>query len=461
MLGLGTAIALYHLDEQIKPRYREGIEDTLVETANTLAALVSESKDEEAAFRALLGAQQRVLDAQIYKVKKTTIELRVYVTDERGIVRFHSYDSKIVGSDYSKWRDVALTLQGKYGARTTRDDPLDPDSTVLYIGAPIMKNGKMVGVLSVGKPQRTVHLFISRTKNTIVTESLLGAVFLLMVGWIISLAISRPIGDLRAYANQVAAGGDPKLPNSYIEEVHGLGKAFALMRESLEGKKYIERYIQNLTHELKSPTTAIRGAAELLLEDLQATDRSRFTRNILVESKRLEEILSRLLELESLGHRTEIHREQISLSAVIKDVIESCAVLAQEKGISIAVKEEISCTIEGDSLLLRQALINLLTNAVEFSSNGQSVKISSRFQDENLLIDVSDEGVGIPDYALNRVGERFFSLPRPDTGKKGTGLGVAFTRRVAELHGGTLSYCSNKPSGTIATFALSSAYVLL
>ena len=96
------------------------------------------------------GARQFV--AQIYSKTKTSLDLHVYVTDANGIVVFDSRDGRAEGQDYSQWRDVYLTLRGKYGARSTKEDPNDPASSVLYVAAPIMHGQSIAGVLTEPTP---------------------------------------------------------------------------------------------------------------------------------------------------------------------------------------------------------------------------------------------------------------------------------------------------------------------
>lgn len=95
--------------------------------------------------------------------------------DSRGIVVFDSYNQQSVGSDNSTWRNIALTLRGDYGARTTRDNPDDPDSTVLYVSAPVFARGQLVGVLTLGKPTKSANYFIGLLRTRIVKSTFYGS----------------------------------------------------------------------------------------------------------------------------------------------------------------------------------------------------------------------------------------------------------------------------------------------
>ena len=110
--------------------------------------------------------------------------------------------------------------------------------------------------------------------------------------------------------------------------------------------------------------------------------------------------------------------------------------------------------MRGERLLLREALVNLLHNAIDFSPHGGEVKLSARATDGHVEFAIEDAGPGVPEYALPRVFERFYSLPRPDSPRKSTGLGLALVREIAHLHGGEASLTNRASRGALATFSV-------
>jgi two-component system sensor histidine kinase CreC len=111
-------------------------------------------------------------------------------------------------------------------------------------------------------------------------------------------------------------------------------------------------------------------------------------------------------------------------------------------------------TVEGNSFLLHQALENLIRNAIEFSPKGGTVTVSAAVEPGGVTVAVTDEGPGIPEYALGRIFERFYSLGRPDTGRKSTGLGLNFVREVAKSHGGKVRVANRPEGGAVAELIL-------
>ncbi len=104
--------------------------------------------------------------------------------------------------------------------------------------------------------------------------------------------------------------------------------------------------------------------------------------------------------------------------------------------------------------MIEQALLNLLQNAIDFSPEYGIIQIVGDQKKENYEVRISDQGPGIPDYALSRIFDKFYSLPRPDSGKKSTGLGLSFVKEVALLHGGNVTLENITPKGGRSLFTL-------
>ncbi|CAB1083679.1 Two-component response regulator CreC [Olavius algarvensis Delta 1 endosymbiont] len=214
------------LDNQ-RTRYLEGVEEPLVDQANIMASLVGremESKRFNPAnwFTAFEQMHARPISARIYSLAKTGVDMRVYITDDKGKLLFDSLDQGNVGKDYADWRDVRLTLAGKYGARTTQDVADDPASKVLYVAAPILVGGRIAGVLSVGKPTTSINTFLRNAKPQIFKVGLLAMVAAVVLSYLVSIWLTRPIKRLTQYANKVRHGRRvdfPKLGRGDIGEM--------------------------------------------------------------------------------------------------------------------------------------------------------------------------------------------------------------------------------------------------
>ena len=219
------------------------------------------------------------------------------------------------------------------------------------------------------------------------------------------------------------------------------------MRDKLEGKQYVEQLMHTLAHELKSPIAAIQGSAELLSEDMPAADRQKFLANIIEQNLRQKQLIDKLLALIKIEKQQALENvETIDIAILLKQVEQDAATAMHAKGLQLDALIG-NTTIRGDSLLLRQALGNLLDNAIAFAPQGSRLLLST-YQENGLCnVSITDSGPGIPTYAMPRIFDRFYSLARPDA-PKSTGLGLPFVHEVALLHGGSVSINNRKEDGT-------------
>ncbi|QKE64821.1 two-component system sensor histidine kinase CreC [Aquipseudomonas campi] len=457
-VGLAGWFVLSTVMDEIRPGVRQSTEETLVDTANLLAEILRDEVKAgslgQSRLPALLKAYgQRQPQAQIWGVEKSAVNHRIYVTDAQGIVLLDSSGAAL-GQDYSRWNDVYLTLQGQYGARSTREDPADEDSSVMYVAAPIKDGEQIIGVVSVAKPNKSLQPYIERSQRRL---GWLGAgliVLGLLIGGVLSWWLSGSLRKLTRYAQAVSQGQRAELPALRGGELTQLATAVQKMRTELEGKDYVERYVHTLTHELKSPLAAIRGAAELLEGEMPAEQRQRFVANIASEGARLQQLIERLLNLALVEQRQGLEeRVPVLLHELVEELRQSQAARIEAAGLQVENLIDTGLSVSGERFLLRQALANLLDNALDFTPPGGLLRFSAEVKGDAVQLSLFNQGEAIPDYALPRLSERFYSLPRPSSGRKSTGLGLNFVQEVAGLHGGSLQV-GNVPGGVQALLRL-------
>jgi two-component system, OmpR family, sensor histidine kinase CreC len=445
--------------DRVERQYLEAAEEPMVDFANFLAELASDRWDEAKAVpsisEALKRARARHFEAKIYEVVKSRVDMHVAITDLDGTVLYDSIHPERIGK-YHNSRDVRLTLAGSYGARMSRSDPDDPLSFVMYVAAPIKdKDGKLLGVLSLAKPQLNLLVFIEQTKNRVKAFAIGGAIVALLLAILLARWIAEPLRELTRHAEAVASGARPVAPRLPGHHLKRLGEMMEEMRDTLEGKRHVETYVRNLTHEMKSPVAAIRGAVELLNGTPTESQREKLLANIESESRRLELLGDQLLALANLESRKQLdHSEEIDLKVLIRRTVDSKTPNAQNHGIEIQVDALADVQLHGDATLIELAIANLLQNAIDFSENGSVITVRIYCSDNDALIEILDQGIGLPEFAFDRAFDRFFSMPRPRTGHKSSGLGLCFVRETAQLHGGEITLGPNQPTGTIATLRL-------
>lgn len=457
--ALGFAVLMAFILKEVRPRYVESMRRTLADTAALLAVMLEEDlgrkpeADLAETWRGNLGALERASGA-----------LRVYVTDTHGIVAFDSAGGAAVGSDYTRRPEVIAYFKNKYEVA----DNVDLVDGELRVTAPIRRDGVVVGLVGVGRPLSSVTQAILRARLRLVAGGLAVALFMAGAGWWIAAKLTHSLERLTAYAEAVRDGRTAQPPASRASEVAALGRAFEEMRLALEGKLYVERYTQALAHEVKAPLSAIRGAAELLQEDLPPEERAKFLSHLRTESGRIQLIVDRMLHLAALEARRGLEgAECVVMSDVVKEAVEALRPVWLGRGLEVRVRTTDAeaghgVRVRGEAFLLTQAVVNLVQNAIEFSPPGGvvEVRVEASVDDSNgrenqaVRLVVEDNGPGVPDFAQGRIFERFYSLPRPLNGRKSTGLGLSFVREIAALHGGGVEVGNRAERGTRAVLTL-------
>jgi two-component system sensor histidine kinase CreC len=459
---LAVAFLLYRFVAEIDPRYRESAEDSLVETAHVLAALAQQDlvdgKIDVARLRPVFReVYARKFDAHVYSVHKTRVEMRVYVTDAKGWVLFDSA-GRDEGQNFSLWRDVALTLEGRYGARTTLAVPDREETAEMYVGAPILAGERIVGVVTVGRPVESFGRYRDYSRQRMIAIGVTSAVAFALLMLLVSAWLVTPEGMFTEFVR--FARSEPRIrPSRLWRRARTLMRtSYGEVRAALAGREYVAEYVQALTHELKSPLSAIRGAAELLQEPLPEAERVRFAGNVARETRRIQTLIERLLDLAAVERRRGLEaRTTMPVASIVDEAVQAARAEGRRTDVTVDNAGGPDVSVDGDRVLLLSALVNLLDNAIDFSPAGGVVTVAWSADARDVTLVVGDRGPGIPDYARTRVFERFYSLARPGTGKKGTGLGLPFVREVASLHDGSVRL-DTRPDGdgpgTLATLVL-------
>jgi len=267
-------------------------------------------------------------------------------------------------------------------------------------------------------------------------------------------AISEPIERLTRAAEAIARGHRQRnLPTPSGREVRRLTAAFDSMLRELEDRNYIERFVADLSHELKNPVSAIRAATEVLTEgaidDEQARDR--FLNRIDEASKRLEILLNDLLMLARLEARgLGPTQRPLILDDLIRQATRGLSAQIEAKALTLKLELQ-PIEVSADAQWLQRAVENLLANGIRYSPPEGTIHLSTQLRDGFVTIRVLDQGPGVAGHIKEQVFERFVTDKRsPDQ----TGLGLAIVRSVAELHGGTARLLDETAQGTCFEFSI-------
>jgi len=209
------------------------------------------------------------------------------------------------------------------------------------------------------------------------------------------------------------------------------------------------QFVANVSHELKTPLTSIKGFAETLKDVEDQQIREKFLNIINDEAERLTRLINDILTLSHI----EQHREEVFETVNVKDVISDVYYLmkntAESKNISLSIGSDKSIQIIGDSDKFKQMLINLVDNAIKYSENGDSVYMGYEQKDDMCVIWVEDTGAGIPEKHIARLFERFYRVDKARSrAKGGTGLGLAIVKHIVLSFGGSIEVKSSVGEGS-------------
>lgn len=229
------------------------------------------------------------------------------------------------------------------------------------------------------------------------------------------------------------------------------------LRKSESDKARYQQAIHFVTHEMRSPLTAIQGSSELMGRyNLSEEKRKQMAQMINSESKRLARMIQTFLDIERLtdGH-TEIKSEPFELAAVVDVCLDRVRPLAERKQIAIVTETLPAATIQGDRELLEYAVYNLLTNAVKYSPAGTTVTVGGSCEGSHARLSVRDQGIGMDEKEIRKIGTKFYRTKRAEaSGEAGTGIGLSLVQQIVSHHNGRIEVASAPGKGSCFTMLL-------
>jgi len=398
------------------------------------------------AMRGHLAAQRRVAD-----LLASTLELdKIYpelAAELRGLVPFDRASVSILTKDGTElltaYAEGAGTDEFMIGSLRPLDDSIFSRS--VHTGEPVLI-GDTTGLQVEGKALapagiRSVVMMPLRTKARMWGSLNLGS--------------SRPQAFDQGSVSTLATLVQP-LANA-LENAE-LYREIAVANKELERVSRLKsEFLANMSHELRTPLNAIIGFSEVLQDSTfgSLNDRQkRYVGNVLESGRHLLVLVNDILDISKVeAGYMELHREILDVKALLAEVTERIVSLANNKQITLQIEDRSeSPLIDADRARFMQILLNLLSNAIKFTSPGGTVSVSYEVHSQFVAIAVKDTGIGIPENDQARIFDEFeqvdSSLGRT---QEGTGLGLALTKRLVELHGGTISVQSAQGEGSIFT----------
>lgn len=443
---IGAEVATYHfLGSFLRDRVDQQLERVVVPLAATLGKAehpTSANRLGKPSFLPVpVGTYAAIVDAE-GKVKRQ----KFFPVDSKSLP-IPDLPSDLPGSSSGSGRDQAIF--------TTSDARGRADYRVLAKALPNATT--LVVAIPLGDVQATKRrlLLIELAVAGLVIVSITGAAY-----WVTGREL-RPLERMGETAAAIAAGDLTRRvePDEPSTEVGKLGAALNSMLaqiersflERVESEERLRRFLADVSHELRTPVTSIRGYAELFRRGAaeRPDDLAKVMQRIEQEGERMGVLIDELLLLARLDQGLPLEREPVDLVRIVADSVEAARTIDPKRKIDLKIESE-SIMVSGADTRLRQVIDNLLGNVRAHTPPKTSARVRVFSEASSAVIEVADEGPGIPPAEAARIFERFYRTERSRSGGSvGMGLGLAISRSIVEAHGGVVTYSAPPEGGSV------------
>jgi signal transduction histidine kinase len=310
----------------------------------------------------------------------------------------------------------------------------------------------------VARPAAGLGELLSDLGPQLLFSGLIGLAAALVLGFLFTRSVAAPLRSISRAARNIARGNyRQRVPATGPREVRDLAENFNRMTEEVQrSQQTLRDFLANISHELKTPLTSIRGFSEALLDGTIDDEAgiARSARVINGESNRLLRLVQELLDLSRIeSGQVSMGQDEFALDELLEHVGEVFALRSEESGVLLEMDHSERVRIRGDFDRLEQVLDNLIDNAFRHTPRGGSVRVAVRgLEPGTVQVTVADTGVGIPSSDVPHLFERFYRAN--GSTHKGYGLGLAITKEIVRAHGGDIWATSEAGRGTTFIFTL-------
>ena len=325
---------------------------------------------------------------------------------------------------------------------------------IAYYTSGVTSRNELIGVVMMVSSLSDLTRSLNEIQNSIIIFFVVVLVIVLLVGLYFSSVITHPINELNNLMQQTARSGFTVRANPRgNDEIAQLGRTFNMMSEKLQNMDQMRNdFISNASHELKTPLSAMKILIESLLhqDTLDPAMTREFLGDINQEIDRLSAIVGDLLTIVRFDSRSEkLQMEPIALDELLFDTLSRLSPVSKQAQIALEPSCDELCFVNGDPIKLQQVIYNLVDNAIKYTPAGGTVWIKLYTQSGRAVLEVRDNGIGIPKESLPHLFERFYRVDKARSRSTGgTGLGLSIVQSVVHLHGGDIEVESEENVGT-------------
>ena len=456
LILLSVLILNFFVGIQLKDEYEQRITRNLLSNASLAGDILKDLIKSGSS-----GLVQQKTDALAEK-----LDARITVIDSAGRVIGESEKKPLPMDDHSNRPEIKKAVETGEGESMRFSDTLSIN--MKYVAVAVKEGGDLTGIIRLALPMIDVESRVRVIYKVVLTGGLVAIVFVLIAGFFISRNMINPISGMTEVAQSIAAGDFSKRAEVGRDDELGImARSLNSMADELELKMInLEKmddmraeFVANVSHELKTPLTSIKGFVETL-EGGAIDDRENAMRFLSIIGKHAEGLsnitddLLKLSELESGENR--IEKSSFNLKDLINEVVNHYDHLIEEKNFKLTLDFSGSdFNVRADRQKIEQVLINILDNSMKYTGEGGSINIYVYEKPDHFLAEVQDNGIGIPEEHLDRIFERFYRVDKARSRKLGgTGLGLSIVKHAVMLHGGTVNIQSREARGTKVTITL-------
>ena len=423
---------------------------------------------------------KQALDEIFHMLMVINPSIEIYLLDPSGNILAFSAEPGKVKRKRVDLAPIKEWIHGGSHLPLVGDDPRDSERKKVFAAAPIPEEGPLKGYLYVILGGEIYDSIAQKIKGSYILRSSILVIFIsvfiaFIAGLLIFAFLTRRLKRLTAVMDRYESSIPPEkldLPSVHLkdpsDEIDRLVVTFKKMAgrinyqvEKLEASDTLRReLVANISHDLRTPLATLQGYIETLLiknDSLSDEERQNYLQISIRHCERLNSLIADLFELAKLDAQDiAVHREPFSVRELVQDVVQKFTLTAREKQITITtnISKEIPF-VYADIGLIERVLENLVENALRFTPEKGSVSIVMNGDFERIAIRVSDTGHGISEDDLPRIFDRFYQLDKSRKDKSGhSGLGLAITKKIIELHETKIGVESKVGSGTTFTFTL-------
>ena len=377
---------------------------------------------------------------------------RILVTDAAGKVLYDTRETDGAVGDYALYTEVVQALLGndaftcsyRSGAFRSR------------AASPVLYQNRIIGAVYAYEYDVGQAALLRGFQSNIRNLSMIVSAMVLMVSFVLSRALTGKISELLSAIRQVRAGAySHRAVVRGHDEIAQIGYEFNRLTDRLQTTEDVRRrFVSDASHELKTPLSAIRLLTDSILQtdNIDPATAREFVADIGAEAERLSRITEDLLRLTRLDSNVMAPAEPVDVRPVLRQVLRMMELIAEEKQVAVASFTEGECWVLATRDEIHQVIYNLVDNAVKYTGPGGGVEVSLSAREDQVLLTVADNGVGIPEEDIPRIFERFYRVDKARSrAAGGTGLGLSIVSDTVKKRGGAVTAANRVGGGSVFT----------